>query len=241
MLLAIETASELAGVALADADGPRAGAWLTGGRRHAEALAPSIVHVLEQAGASLADVHAVAVDVGPGLFTGLRVGIATAQGLAQGLGIGIVPATSTSVLARRAYDAGWDGEVLAVVDARRNEVFCARYDGATHETRPPARYRPEVLAAELAAESAVVPAPGLITAAGSARRPILAVGNGARRYEPLLAAAGVRVAAIRDPSPEALAALATGRLASGAEPVPPTEIRPVYLREADARINWAHR
>lgn len=241
MLLAIETASELAGVALADSSGPTAGAWLTGGRRHAEALAPSIVHVLEQAGASLADVDTVAVDVGPGLFTGLRVGIATAQGLAQGLGIPVLPVTSTSVLARQAYDAGWDGSVLSVVDARRNEVFCARYDGPTREVRPPARYLPEALAAELSAELSAELAAELATRDPVPPRRILAVGNGARRYEPVLATAGVHVAGIRDPSPRALAALAAGRLASGAEPVPPADVRPVYLREADARINWAHR
>ena len=69
-----------------------------------------------------------AVDLGPGLFTGLRVGVATAKGLAQGLGIGMVGVTSLEVLARAAFDTGWEGPVVAAVDARRGEVFAARYD-----------------------------------------------------------------------------------------------------------------
>ena len=222
ILLGIETAADLVGVALADTDGPRAGAWLRGGRRHAESLAPAIGHVLEQAGRSLDDVGVVAVDVGPGLFTGLRVGVATAQGLAHGLGIGVLPVTSVSVLARQAYDAGWSGPVAAVVDARRGEVFAARYVGPTAETHPPARYEPEALAAALSGE------PG-----------VLAVGSGARRYASLLC--GVRVGRVEDPSPRALVAIAADRLASGAAPMAPGDIRPVYLREADARINWVQR
>lgn len=223
LVLAIETAAELAGVALADERGLRAGAWVAGGRRHAEALTPGIAHVLEQAGASVSDLEAVAVDVGPGLFTGIRVGVATAQGLAQGLGIGVVEVTSCAALASAAYGAGWGGPVAAVVDARRGEVFRARYAGPTLETHPPARATPTDLARELAG------VPGL-----------LAVGGGALRYADVLA--GTRVApAASDPDPCAVALLATRRLAAGEEPLAPSQVRPVYLREADARINWATR
>lgn len=223
MLLGIETACDLVGVALAGDEGPRAGVWLQGGRRHAEALAPAIRHVLEQAGATLGDVDVVAVDVGPGLFTGLRVGVATAQGLAQALGIGVLEVTSVSVLARTAFDAGWDGTVAAIVDARRGEVFCARYAAPTAESHPPARYAPEDLAAELAAEGART----------------LLVGDGARRYAGTFGAQ--RVAGPEQPSPRALVSLAAARLARGVEPVAAADVRPLYLREADARINWTQR
>lgn len=222
MLLGIETAAERVGVALADADGPRAGAWLDGSRRHAEVLAPSIAFVLEQAGASLADVGTVAVDVGPGLFTGIRAGVATAQGLAQGLGIGVVEVTSVAVLAREAYDGGWDGTVAAVVDGRRGEVFAAWYDGPTAEAEPPRRFRPEELAADL-----------------SGRPHLLVVGGGAHRYPE--AFSRLRVAPIAQPSPRALVALAADRLEQGAVAVPAGAVRPLYLREPDARINWAQR
>lgn len=222
MLLGIETAAELVGVALADETGARAGFFVRGERRHAEALAPAIAHLLDQAGASLADVGAVAVDVGPGLFTGLRVGVATAQGLAQGLGVGVVEVTSVSVLARGAYDGGWDGPVAAVVDARRGEVFCARYDGPTTEVEPPRRWAPERLGAALA---------------GVER--LLVVGTGAHRYGD--AFSHLRVAGLANPSPRALVGVAADKVAGGLRPVPPAEVRPVYLRDADARINWAQR
>ena len=224
LLLGIETAAGLVGVALADAGGPLAGVWLRGDRRHAETLAPAIDHLLSQAGASLADVGAVAVDVGPGLFTGLRVGVATAQGLAEGLGVGVVEVTSVEVLAREAYDAGWAGSVAAVVDARRGEVFAARCDGPGAEVEPPSRWPPAALAAAFAGT------PG-----------ILCVGTGAHRYADVLTGAGLRVAGIREPSPRVLVSIAAARLAAGASPVPPAAVRPVYLREADARINWVQR
>ncbi len=224
MLLGIETAAGLVGVAIADAEGPLAGVWLRGDRRHAETLAPAIEHVLAQAGVPLAAVDAIAVDVGPGLFTGLRVGMATAQGLAAGLGVGIVCVTSVDVLAREAYDGGFEGPVVAVVDARRAEVFAARYDGPDEGVGTPARRRPEELAEELAGASGV-----------------LLVGTGAHRYGALFQGAGLRVGAVREPSPRVLVSVAAGRLAAGATPEPPASVRPVYLREADARINWVQR
>jgi len=92
------------------------------------------------------------------------------------------------------------------------------------EIEPPARRTPAALAASLAA---------------AADGELLVVGTGAHRYLELFAP--LRVAAISAPSPGALAALAAGRLRAGEQPVPPAMLRPVYLREADARINWAQR
>jgi tRNA threonylcarbamoyladenosine biosynthesis protein TsaB len=233
IVLAIESATELVGVAVADDGGPRAAAWATGRRRHGEALAPAIAAVLEQAEVTLADLGAVAVDVGPGLFTGLRVGVATAKGLAQGLGIGVVTVTSVDVLARAAFDAGWPGEVVAVVDARRSEVFAARYvrgaHGAAVESSPAARYGPDELAAALSAR----PAGGR-----------LAVGDGARRYAGVLAGvAGLTLAGgtLAGPPPAVLATLAVERLADGEPPGDAAAVVPRYLRDADARINWVQR
>jgi tRNA threonylcarbamoyladenosine biosynthesis protein TsaB len=234
ILLGIESATELVGVAVADDDGPRAGVWAAGGRRHGESLAPAVAHALEQAQLELDDVGAIAVDVGPGLFTGLRVGVATAKGLAQGLGIGVVGLTSVEVLARAAVDAGWRGTVAAVIDARRGEVFAARYRsaeggaGSLSEVSPATRFLPEELAKELAGVG----------------EPLLAVGDGARRYaadlEPVtgLVLAGPSLAW---PPPATLVALAAERLAEGAVPQPPAALLPTYLREADARINWSQR
>jgi len=227
ILLGIESATELVGVAVADDDGPRAAAWATGRRRHAEVLAPAIAHVLELAEVALEDVGVVAVDIGPGLFTGLRVGVATAKGLAQGLGVDVVGVTSLEVLARAAFDAGWDGPVVAVVDARRGEVFAARYRPvpAPVEVAPPARYTPERLATELAGEGV----------------PMLAVGDGARRYaHELSVVAGLRIAgqSLAGPPPGVLVALASEKLAASE---PPADVQPTYLRDADVRINWVQR
>ena len=235
IVLGIECATELVGVAVADHDGPRASVWATGRRRHGEALAPAVLFVLEQAGATLGELDAVAVDLGPGLFTSLRVGVATAKGLAQGLGRGVIGVTSVEALAHSAFDAGWPGEVVAVVDARRSEVFAARYArdpaGAVTETSPPTRYLPDQLAGTLAAEA---PGPA----------PLLAVGDGARRYHDLLGGVpGLTLAgpSLAAPAPEAVALLAVERLAAGAAPVPAAVVVPLYLRDADVRINWVER
>ena len=126
--LAIESATATAGVALATEDGVIAAVQVTRGPRHAEVLAPSIQFVCAQAGIALADVDAIAVDAGPGLFTGLRVGIATANGLAQSLDKPIVGVSSLDLLAYAYRHAGSD--LVAVIDARRSEVYAARY-GAT--------------------------------------------------------------------------------------------------------------
>lgn len=228
-VLALETSAELVGAALGDADGVAAAVWVRGGRRHAESLAPAILHVLDQTGTGFADLEAVAVDVGPGLFTGIRVGVATAQGLAQGLGIGVLPVTSVAVLAHAAYEGGWTGPVAAVVDARRGEVFAAVYGAPRVELRPPTRIAPADVAGLLAAVAA------------EAGEQVLVVGNGARRHRHALGPAILGGRSLDDPSPGALVAVAAGRLAGGEEPVPPGDVRPMYLREPDARINWAQR
>lgn len=251
MLLFIETATELVGAAVGDAGGVVAEASVTGRRRHAETLLPMVAQVVEAAGQSLRELEVIAVDVGPGLFTGLRVGVAAAKGLAQGLGLGLVGVSSLDVLARAARQAGWSGPVVAVVDARRGEVFAARYgplptaapdgrapEGANgsggQELLAPTVCPPEVLAGELAED----PGGGWVGA------PVLAVGDGARRYAELLAAVpGLRIAGpmLAAPPPGVGMLLAAERLAAGEAPVAPAALAPRYLRQADARRNWVQR
>jgi len=147
-LLAIETATDMVGAALLRDDGAGAERMHLGGRAHAELLAPAIEEVCAASGCTVADVDVVAVDVGPGLFTGLRVGVATAKALAQALGIGVLGVGSLDVLAAAAaggaagpegspglvpsgavgpVEAAPSGAIAAVVDARRGEVFVAAY------------------------------------------------------------------------------------------------------------------
>lgn len=85
LILAIETATESVGVALGGRDGVLASVTIARGRRHGETLAPAIQFACRHAGVELPDLDAVAVDIGPGLFTGMRVGIATAKALAMAL------------------------------------------------------------------------------------------------------------------------------------------------------------
>lgn len=130
VVLAIESATDAAGVALADESGVLAAVRIGRGRRHAETIALGAQAVCRYAEVPLAQVGGVAVDIGPGLFTGLRVGIATAKGLAYGLGVPMVAVSSLRLLADGAAQAMVPGPlatVVSVVDARRQEVFWAQY------------------------------------------------------------------------------------------------------------------
>jgi len=243
-LLALESATDLVGAALRRDDGAVAERTHVGGRAHGELLAPSIEEVLALSGCTLADVDALAVDVGPGLFTGLRVGVATAKALGQALGLGVVGVTSLDVLAAGAVEVAGSGRaarVVAVVDARRREVFAAAYDlrGVTDGPFDPAEVGDD--RAEALSPDELVDWLGALAADG----PVLVVGDGAVRYLDLLAPVdGVDVslaARLAAPSPATLARLASARLAAGSEPVGAADLVPDYRRHADARINWEER
>ena len=200
-------------------------------RRHAEELVPRLVELLARGGYRPADLALLAVDIGPGRFTGLRVGLATVRGLAFALGVPVVAATSLEILAAGAgagagagAEAGMEGTaVTAVVDARRQEVFQqVVVDGRAG----PARVgRPEDLAPE---------ARGLILGDGFDRyrdvylgsRPETETGAEANGSSGLVPLAG------RHPRAVDLLGLAATRPA-----VPGAEIRPLYLREPDATAN----
>jgi tRNA threonylcarbamoyladenosine biosynthesis protein TsaB len=237
MLLAIDTATPQVGVALWDDHGPVASTRATEGRRHGELLAPAIEAVLRVSGRTTADLTAIAVDVGPGLFTGLRVGLATGKALAAGLRLPAIGVTSLEVVAHPHRRQG--ALVAAVVDARRREVFRAVYrtdSGRLLEVAAPAVCTPDALASELAALDADV----------------LAVGDGARRYADVLTAAPtgagrgpnrIEIGGPGDahPDPQVLAEIAAARAAAGPPraPHPDTDTHAaLYLRQADVRIGW---
>jgi tRNA threonylcarbamoyladenosine biosynthesis protein TsaB len=242
-LLALESATDLVGAALLRPDGGVAERSHLGGRAHAERLAPAIEEVCALSGCTLADVDALAVDVGPGLFTGLRVGVATAKALGQALGLGIVGVSSLDILAAGARAAAGpvrSARVVAVVDARRGEVFAAAYTfgtgtgdvdpGDVRDDRSEA-LTPDELAAWL----------GTLAADG----PVLVVGDGVVRYRELIAPlTGVDADLAGDvsaPSPAVLARLAARRLDAGVVSMPAGDLVPDYRRHADARINWEER
>lgn len=162
LILGIESASDQCGCALANEDGVIAETRLALPRRHAEALAPQMRFVCEQAGVALADIEAVAVDHGPGLYTGLRAGLATAKAAAAALAIGVVPVGSLEALAYGAAAVARPGEtVLSVLDARRGEVFWAWYRIAAPAPDLPAPDPPalDLPALDLPASDLPVPDP----------------------------------------------------------------------------------
>ena len=126
MLLAFDTATPHVTVALHDGDRVVAEYASAEAMRHGEMLAPGIADVLAQVGAVSRDVTAVAVGVGPGPFTGLRVGLVTARTMALALGIPVYGVCTLDILAAEALDAGHD-EFQIATDARRKEVYLASY------------------------------------------------------------------------------------------------------------------
>ena len=231
-MVAIETATETVAVAVRTPGGVQAELALTGRRRHVETLTPALEHLLTQVDLVPSDLGVVAVDVGPGLFTGLRVGVAAAKGLAQALGVGVLGATSLDVLTAGAAGAGLRGLVLACVDARRGEVFATVHEVGVAGPDPVARLAPGLFAPD-----------DLAAALGQfAGAPLHAVGDGAQRYAARLQAApGVATVTpgLSYPPPAALLDLARARLDAGEPPVEPESVVPLYMREADAKSNFA--
>jgi len=231
-VVAIETATETVGVAVQTPAGVQAEFALTGRRRHVETLTPALEHVLAQAGLVPADLGAVAVDIGPGLFTGLRVGVATAKALAQSLGIGVLAATSLDILTAGAARAGHRGLVLACVDARRAEVFAAVRQLDVDGT----------VVAEPIAPGLFAPADLVVALEKLGGAAVLAAGDGVLRYRTVLEAlpaVETGATALSFPPPTALLDLALGRLEAGESPVEPGWVVPLYMREADATSNFA--
>jgi tRNA threonylcarbamoyladenosine biosynthesis protein TsaB len=193
-------------------------------RRHAEALTPLLDAVLTEAGVARTDLTAVVVGTGPAPFTGLRVGLVTARTLGLALGVPVHGVSSLDALALAAVRATGAPDVLVVTDARRREVYWARYRA--------------VVAAGTAAGAELVDGPGVEAPAALADRGLdgaLLVGAGTELYPDALpvadAVAGLPALTVVDPADLARAALA--RLATAAPgTVLPTE--PLYLRRPDA-------
>ena len=230
MILGIETSVEHVGVALGDSRGIRAHSMLASDRRHAESLTPMIKFVMQQAEVSMEDLSAIAVDVGPGLFTGMRVGIASAQSIAWSLELPMVPVCSLDAVA---MNADWSDDVVAAsLDARRGEVYWAMYRmrGAGAEPQrltEPVVTSPEELAIHLAdrAES------------------VVCVGSGFQRHVAFFeqsAYAHILGPHSQFPTASSVVALATHRIAADAT-VSAQDIQPLYLRAPDAEINWTTR
>ncbi|MBI5103874.1 MAG: tRNA (adenosine(37)-N6)-threonylcarbamoyltransferase complex dimerization subunit type 1 TsaB, partial [Solirubrobacterales bacterium] len=176
---------------------------------HQPQLLALCAQALEEAGVTWGDVTRIGAGVGPGTFTGLRIGVATARALAQGLGAEVAAVSTLEALARGAGE----GRVAAVLDARRGEAFVAVWDGDRRELGPEV-WRPEALA-RLCGE------------------PLRAVGDGAVRFRAVLEAAGATVPA-DDSDLHRVGARALCRLAATAPVVDRDALVPEYVRAPDA-------
>ncbi len=228
LILGIETATPQVGVAIGGHEGVLASFHTSRDRRHAETLAPAIEFICAQARVGLDELGAVAVDIGPGLFTGLRVGLATAKAIAHARRI---PMVGISSLDLAAFPARFtDRLVVSMIDARRGEVFYAAYrrvPGGIQRVTEPHVDQPADVADQLVAQG----------------QECLLVGDGATRYGDLFAhlpEVEIGREGFRHPSAGSLVELAHAR-ALREEFVTPGAIEPLYLRSPDARINWQQR
>ncbi len=180
---------------------------------HASELMPAVAEVIERSGLAWDDVGAIAVGTGPGTFTGLRIGLATARALAGAGNVGLRPVSSLAALAE-----GIDAEErLPLIDARRGEVFAALY-GPEGSIWKPFASAPDALAGRIR-EAGVEP---------------LAAGDGSVRFRVTLEAAGIRVAP-DEASVHVVRALHVCRLALKVPDEPPQSVLPDYVRAPDAQ------
>ncbi|MFF7201967.1 tRNA (adenosine(37)-N6)-threonylcarbamoyltransferase complex dimerization subunit type 1 TsaB [Streptomyces sp. NPDC008141] len=206
LLLAVDTATPAVTAALHDGTSVVAASSSVDARRHGELLLPAVDRVLAEAGVRLDAVTAVVAGVGPGPYTGLRVGLVTATTFGSALG---VPVHGLCTLDGLAYASGLEGPFVVATDARRKEVYWARYASPRERIGEPAVDRP----ADIAEQVAGLPV----------------VGAGGLLYPETFPDT-------RGPehvSAAALASLAAEKLAAGEEFLPPL---PLYLRRPDAQV-----
>lgn len=228
LILGVETSTEQVSVAIGGHEGVLGLYEVCRGRRHAELLTPAIDMLCRTADIELGEISVIAVDVGPGLFTGMRVGLATAKALAQALRVPMIGMSSLDLLAfplRHTVRT-----VVAVIDARKGELFYAFYrtvPGGVQRVVEPRCGRVDDLIGDVMARG----------------DDVLLVGDGALRYRDELGAdlrCDFAEQFLSRPSAAPLVQLAHAR-ALREEWVNPWEIQPMYLRHPDAQINWATR
>jgi len=220
-LLAIDTSTDACSAALLAGEDIGAHISRVMARGHAEALLPMVMTVLDRAGLGFDDLTAVAVTMGPGAFTGLRIGLAAARGIGLAAGIPVIGVSTLETVAAAVPAEERSGAtVAAAVESKRADIYLQCFDTALTPLGPPAAVLPEALEATL-------PAGPIVVAGNAAERTAQALGSPTR----------IRPSA-SGPYPDArvLAVLAAGRLreaeASGCSIEPPA---PLYLRPPDAK------
>jgi tRNA threonylcarbamoyladenosine biosynthesis protein TsaB len=229
LILGIETSTQKVGCAIGGHEGVLAMFELGRGRRHAETLVPAIEFTCKQARIDLDEISVVAVDIGPGLFTGLRVGVAAAKAMASALRVPMIGVASLDLLALAVRTSPL--LIAAVIDARKGEVYSGFYrqvPAGVQRVRDHRVGSPEDLLSELVATG----------------EDCLLVGDGAHRYAELLqdglGRAELAGQWLASPSAAQLVQLAHAH-ALREQWVNPWELEPLYLRKPDAEINWETR
>lgn len=228
LILGIESATAQVGCAIGGHEGVLASAHSSKHRRHAENLAPAIEFICEQARIDLSEIGLVAVDVGPGLFTGLRVGVATAKAVAFALRVPMIGVSSLDLLA---FPVRFSPRlIVAAIDARRGEVYSAFYrqvPGGVQRISDHMIGTPDDLASELLATG----------------EEALLVGDGAHRYrETFEGMARVELVDQGNSHPSAASLVQLAHAQALREDFAQIdEIAPIYLRRPDAEINWTTR
>jgi tRNA threonylcarbamoyladenosine biosynthesis protein TsaB len=222
-LLAIETATPASSVALGIGRDVVASAARVDRRGHAGFVVSALDFCFDQVGWRPHELDAIVVDVGPGLYTGIRVGLSTAQGLAAALGVPLVPLSSLDVIALRA--ATHRRHIWSVVDVRRGELAVASYravPGGVVKDGPPQLVEVERFRAILQSDP----------------EDVLVVGDWASLPEGFFQGLHrVKSGRPQFPAAEAMLELAVGRVER--EDFPHAdEVRPLYLREPDVTISW---
>lgn len=226
LVLGIETSTPQASVAIGSEQGVIASAMVSRGASYNEFLLPAIRFCLDQAGVDYRNLGGVAVSLGPGLFTGMRVGVATAKALAQALSVPICGMPSLDLVA---YEVRYSPRTICVaLDARRGEVFTAFYrssPGGIQRMSPYGIEKPEQLA----------------TGLGSRIEEVLLVGNGALLYkeefEDLGSVVELGTMSHAFPNAQALVELTVPRMFR--EDFDSLyDLKPLYLRHSAKRIQW---
>ena len=228
LILGIDTATAQVSCAIGGHEGVLSSTRSSRGKRHAESLAPAVQFVCQQARIELSEVGVVAVDLGPGLYTGLRVGVAAAKAMAHALRVPMIGVPSLDLLA---FPVRFTSRlIVAAVDARRGELFYAFYrqvPGGVQRLGDHCLGTPDDLAGELLASG----------------EDCLLVGDGALRYREVfdgLHKVDIVGAELAHPMASSLVMLAHAQ-ALREQFVRPWELSPLYLRKPDAEINWSTR
>ena len=228
LILGISTSTARVGCAIGGHEGILGAVYSSRGKRHAETLTPAIEFLCRQSRVALSDIGAVAVDLGPGMFTGLRVGISAGKALAHARRLPMIGVTSLDLLAFPLRHSS--RLIVCAIDAGRGELFHATYrqvPGGVQRTSGPEVASPADLASDLMATNDEV----------------LLVGDGALRHRSTFE--GISRLELADqgmahPHAGSLVQLAHAR-ALREDFVAPGEATPLYLRKPDAEINWQTR